>query len=106
MRLSPRARVGTSLITIGAAHLVTRRFDEGVPILLLTIQEDPSFPSPYRHLAACYAHMGRLDEARAIIRQLRALPRCGDPGHQLSAESRAPRAFPVGPAARHRCHRL
>src|SRR5437763_16051794 len=27
-----------------------------------------------RHLAACYAHMRRLDEARAIIRQLRALP--------------------------------
>jgi len=27
-----------------------------------------------RHLAACYVHMRRLDEARAIIRQLRALP--------------------------------
>ena len=33
-----------------------------------------AFWSMPRHLAACYAHMRRLDEARAIIRQLRALP--------------------------------
>jgi pentatricopeptide repeat protein len=27
----------------------------------------------YRVLAACYAHMGRLDEAREIVRRLRAI---------------------------------
>ena len=27
----------------------------------------------YRVLAACYAHMGRLDDAREIIRRLRAI---------------------------------
>jgi len=33
-------------------------FDEAVPkLLLLAIQEDPSYPPPYRHLAACYAHL-------------------------------------------------
>ena len=63
LRLSPRARIGTSLIEIGAAHFYARRFDEAVPKLLLAIQDDPSFPSPYRFLAACYAHIGRLDEA-------------------------------------------
>jgi hypothetical protein len=47
--------------------------DEAVPKLLLSIQEDPSDPLPYRYLAACYAHMGRLDEAREIIAQLRAI---------------------------------
>jgi adenylate cyclase len=27
----------------------------------------------YRLLASCYAHMGRLDEAREIVRRLRAI---------------------------------
>jgi adenylate cyclase len=73
LRLSPRARVGMSLNNIGYAHLVSRRFDEAVPKLLLAIQEDPSNPHPYRYLAACYAHMGRLDDARDIVRRLRAI---------------------------------
>ena len=72
-RLSPRARVGTSPAAIGAVHLLARRFDEAVPKLLLAVQEDPSFPQPYRYLAACYAHLGRLDEAREIIGRLRAI---------------------------------
>ena len=58
---------------IGAAHFFSRRFDEAVPKLLLAIQDDPSFPIPYRSLAACYAHMGRLDEAREIVTRLRAI---------------------------------
>src|SRR5437899_3966345 len=50
LRLSPRARIGTSLAIIGLALFVSRRFEEAVPKLLLTIQEDPNFPSPYRTL--------------------------------------------------------
>jgi tetratricopeptide (TPR) repeat protein len=73
LRLSPRARVGTSFSLIGQAHFLARRFDEAVPKLPLAIQEDPSFPAPYRYLAACYAHMGRLDEAHAIIARLRRI---------------------------------
>jgi TolB-like protein/class 3 adenylate cyclase/Tfp pilus assembly protein PilF len=73
LRLSPRARVGWALLTMGAGHFYARRFDEAVPKLLLAIQEDPSLPNPYRYLAACYAHMGRLDEAQAIVRRLRAI---------------------------------
>jgi hypothetical protein len=73
LRLSPRARVGPSLLIIAAAHFFSRRFDEAVPKLLLAIQDDPSFPTPYRTLAACYAHMGRLDEAREIVARLRAI---------------------------------
>jgi TolB-like protein/tetratricopeptide (TPR) repeat protein len=72
LRLSPRARIGAVLAVIGTAHFFARRFDEAVPKLLLAIQEDPSFPPPYRILASCYAHMGRLDEAREIVRRLRA----------------------------------
>jgi adenylate cyclase len=73
LRLSPRARIGTSLGNMGAAHFYARRFDEAVPKLLLEIQEDPSNPHPYRVLAACYAHMGRLDEAQEVVGRLRAI---------------------------------
>jgi TolB-like protein/class 3 adenylate cyclase len=73
MRLSPRARIGSSLAVIGAAHFLARRFHEAVPKLLLAIQEDPAFPYAYRFLAACYAHMGLIDEARQIVVRLRAI---------------------------------
>jgi TolB-like protein/class 3 adenylate cyclase len=73
LRLSPRARVGTSLVGIGSSHFVSRRFDQAVPILLRAIQEDPSHPLAYRYLAACYAHMGRLDDAREVVTRLRAV---------------------------------
>jgi tetratricopeptide (TPR) repeat protein len=73
LRLSPRARIDTSSNDIGCAHFYARRFDEAVPKLLLAIQEDPSFPAPYRYLAACYAHMGRLDDAHEVVARLRAI---------------------------------
>jgi adenylate cyclase len=73
LRLSPRARVANSFSVIGRAHFFARRFNEAVPKLLLAIQEDPSNPHPYRALAATYAHMGRLDDAREIVERLRAL---------------------------------
>jgi adenylate cyclase len=73
LRLSPRARIGRAFTVIGGAHFVSRRFDDAVPKLLLAIQEDPSLPNPYHCLAGCYAHMGRLDEAREIVARLRAI---------------------------------
>ena len=73
LRLSPRVRVGPSLGVIGAAHFLSQRFDEAVPKLLLAIQDDPSIPHPHRILAACYAHMGRLDDAREIVARLRGV---------------------------------
>ena len=73
LRLSPRARVGTTQLIIGCVRFAARRFDEAVPRLLIAIQEDPSFPDPYRYLAACYAHTGRLDEARDVVKRLRGI---------------------------------
>jgi len=72
-RLSPRERMGTPLNVMGVAYFFKRRFDEAAPRLLQAIQDDPGFPIPYRALAACYAHMGRLDEARAMVARLRAI---------------------------------
>jgi len=73
LSLSPRARVGWAFAQIGAAHLFSQRFGEAVPKLLLAIQEDPSYPTSYWYLAACYAHMGRLDEAHGIVERVRAI---------------------------------
>jgi TolB-like protein/class 3 adenylate cyclase len=73
LRLSPRERVGPSYSAIGYAHFLAHRFDEAVPKLLLVIQEFPDSPTAYRALAACYAHMGRLDEAQEIVARLRTI---------------------------------
>jgi adenylate cyclase len=73
LRLSPRARIGSSLASIGNGHFLRRRFAEATPKLLLAIQEDPGNPQTYRYLAACYAHMGRLEDAREVVAQLRAI---------------------------------
>jgi TolB-like protein/class 3 adenylate cyclase len=73
LRLSPRERIGSTLFVIGRAYFFKRQFEEAAAKLLLSIQDDPGFPPSYRCLAACYAHMGRLDEARAIVAQLRAI---------------------------------
>jgi hypothetical protein len=70
---------------IGAAHFFNQRCDEAVPKLLRAIQESPSHPPPYRCLAACYAHMGRLDDARDIIAQLRAITPVVVPSIMLTA---------------------
>ena len=58
---------------MGQAYFFIRWFDEAVVKLLLTIQDDSGFPFSYRFLAACYAHSGRLDEARATVARLRAI---------------------------------
>jgi adenylate cyclase len=90
LRLSPRARVGAVYNVIGAAHFLSRRFDEAIPKLRLAIQETPNFPQPYRYLAACYAHMRRFDEASDVIRRLRAISPVviPDAGHLRNPEHR------------------
>jgi adenylate cyclase len=71
LRLSPRERAGPLLSTMGVAYFFKRQFDEAASKLLLALQDNPGFVVPYRALAACYAHMGRLDEAHAIVARLR-----------------------------------
>jgi TolB-like protein/class 3 adenylate cyclase/tetratricopeptide (TPR) repeat protein len=73
LRLSPRAQAGGSSWLTGAALFFGRRFEEAVPKLRVAIEEMPVFPTPYRFLAACFAHMGLLNEAHATIARLRAV---------------------------------
>ena len=73
LRLSPRDRMATYLNGIGEVHFFSRRFDDAAANRLASLELAPSFPVTYRVLAACYAHLGRLDEAREIVRRLSAI---------------------------------
>ena len=74
IRLSPRNPTRNhSLGGIGAAHFFGRRFPEAAAKLLACVEEFPLFATSYRLLAACYAHMGRLDDARQIVQRLRSV---------------------------------
>jgi adenylate cyclase len=73
LRLSPRERMGMPLSIMGQAYFLKRQFDEAASKLLLSIQDNPGSSHSYRALAACYAHMGRLSDAREVVRQLRAI---------------------------------
>jgi tetratricopeptide (TPR) repeat protein len=72
-RLSPRGRVGFVGLYIGIAYFLMRRFQEAAPRLLVAIQDEPEHTAAYRWLTSCYAHMGRLDLARALLARLREI---------------------------------
>ena len=72
LRLSPRTRVGWGLNAIAAAHMTCHRFNEALSITLVLIEEDPS-PIAYKSLIACYAHLGRVAEAREALSRLRSI---------------------------------
>jgi hypothetical protein len=71
-RLNPRDVLGSAL-GIGASHFFARRFEEAKAALLLALEEAPGWVPPYRFQASCYAQMGQLDEAREIVKRLRAM---------------------------------
>jgi len=73
MRLNPRSQRGFHLAGIGSAHFVSHRFEDALAVLWVSLEEVPTFTPTYRALAACYAHMGQLDEARPVLQRLAAL---------------------------------
>jgi tetratricopeptide (TPR) repeat protein len=73
LRLSPR--LGNYQTQLGRAYFLKRQFGEAAAKLLLAIQQHPGLPNPYRFLTACYAHMGRLDEARTMLSRWAPSPR-------------------------------
>ena len=73
VRLSPRDRTAGRLTGIGIAQFFSRRFNDAAATLLLSLEELPTHATPHRFLASCYAHMGRLDEAREIVKRLRTI---------------------------------
>jgi TolB-like protein/Tfp pilus assembly protein PilF len=73
LRLSPRGYLALPRYLLGLAHFFSRRFDQAAELLALSMREFAGLPQVYRALASCYAHMGRLEEARAVVERLRAL---------------------------------
>jgi TolB-like protein len=71
IRLSPRESRYGHYLGIGVGHFFLRRFDEAQALLLQSLQERPSWVPTHRFLASCYVHMGRLDEARDVVKRLR-----------------------------------
>lgn len=65
MRLDPRmTRHAFHLTGLGICHFWQRRFDQSLGLLRASFHELPSYAMTAWFLAACLAHMGRLDEAR------------------------------------------
>jgi adenylate cyclase len=73
LRLSPHARTAGTLMAIGVGNFFAGRFESAKTLLVRSLQEHPSWVPTYRFLASCYAHLGRLDEARDTIERLRTL---------------------------------
>jgi TolB-like protein/class 3 adenylate cyclase len=73
LRLNPRDRKARHLTGIGVAHFLSRRFDKAAVKFVVSLEELPTWAVTYRFLASCYAHMGRLDEAREIVARLRTI---------------------------------
>src|SRR5215471_4113401 len=73
LRLDPRDWLGGTLMAKGVAHFCAGRLDQARTMLLLSLQQHPDWVPTNRFLAACYGHLGQLDEAKIIIKRLRAL---------------------------------
>ncbi len=73
LRLDPRDPNGRILMANGIAHFFARHLDQARTMLLLSLQEHPDWVPTNRFLAACYTHLGQLDEAKNMIRRLRSL---------------------------------
>jgi adenylate cyclase len=75
LRLNPRSRQASYGIVQGVAHFLCGRFEEAAALLSASLEQLPSSLLTHRYLASCYAHMGRLDEAREIVKRLRRISR-------------------------------
>ena len=73
-RLDPRDRIQKwSQLGIGEANFFEQRFEEATVSLKLALEYLPNFATIHRFLAASYAHMGRLAEAKEVLERLRII---------------------------------
>jgi adenylate cyclase len=72
LRLSPRGYLAAPRLALGMAHFFSGGFARAADILAMSIREGASVTA-YCALASCYGHMGRLNEAHAIIERVRAI---------------------------------
>ena len=81
LRLSPRERPSAYLTGIGMALFMKQQFEDAAAKLIESLERAPNFTISLRFLAACYAHMGRLAEAREIVQRLLVITPVVVPGH-------------------------
>jgi adenylate cyclase len=76
IRLSPQdPMMWMFFFGMAMAHFVAGRYEEAVNWAQRSVQRRADFAVPYRFLAASYAHLGRLDEARTALEEsLRLTP--------------------------------
>src|SRR5262249_54924209 len=72
LRLNP-LRKTPATFGIAVGHFFARRLDKAAAMLLLSLQENPNWAPCLRFLASCYAHLGRLEDAQAIVEKLRQI---------------------------------
>jgi TolB-like protein/class 3 adenylate cyclase len=72
-RLNPRDRVAGYLTGIGSAEFFNHQFDDAAAKLRAALEQTPTHVITHRILAACYAHMARLNDAHEIIARLKAI---------------------------------
>ena len=72
LRLDPLRKTHATF-SIGIAHFFARRLKEAAAMLLVSLQETPNWAPSLRFLASCYAHLGRLVDARSIVEKLRQI---------------------------------
>jgi adenylate cyclase len=73
IRLSPRENRSQRYLTIGLGHFFARRSEKAAEMFGLSLQENSRWPPTLRYMASCLAHMGRLEEAQELVKQLRAI---------------------------------
>jgi TolB-like protein len=71
IRLSPRdPELFCFFVAIGTAHFVAGRFEQAAAWAEKSIRERAGVPGPRRLLATSLAHLGRVDEAREVVRRV------------------------------------
>ena len=98
LRLNPRGYLSAPRLALGMAHFFSGRFAQAAEILAMSTREGAT-ATAYCTLASCYGHMGRLDEARAVIERLRAIaPNALSSRPGAVFEPEATRPVFIGPA--------
>ena len=69
----PRDRVAGYLTGIGSAEFFNHQFDDAAAKLRAALEQTPTHVITHRILAACCAHMGRIDAAHEIIARLKTI---------------------------------
>jgi adenylate cyclase len=72
LRLNPLHR-GTATFGIAVAHLFAQRLEMAAGMLQVCLKENPSWVPCHRLLAVCYAHLGRLEDARKLVNRLKEM---------------------------------